>query len=355
MVARQAESRIEELSDQRRHGNNAGGPILAVCPDGLITKANQQARRVFGREEPLEGENLGSALVRVMVGHGLPSQRLHLQLLDEGGELREVLLVLSDEERQRPQLRLVPSPDDARPQDGEPATEDAPSAADFIAHELRNNLAITLGLSQVLETNFERLDASDRLSAVHGIQLEAHYALQVLDGLLKLVESRHKTQPMQPRVPVHAVVRRVVSDHRRRYTERTIRVTGDEPVFATGNSTWMQIAIGNLLSNAEKVTPAEKAIQLDLHQDGGRVVVLVLDDGKALTPPAYEGLWDIYVKGPPPGIELSGSGIGLSLCKELVQAMGGRVWAGPRNTGGSAFAISLQGAVDQQTGLAAAA
>jgi K+-sensing histidine kinase KdpD len=70
--------------------------------------------------------------------------------------------------------------------------------------------------------------------------------------------------------------------------------------------------------------------------------VLVLDMGQALAPPMYQELWDIYAKGPPGGLQISGTGIGLSLCKELVTSMGGRVWAGPRRDMGSAFAISLR-------------
>ena len=354
MILRNELPEPDEGGRPSRHGQNAAGPILAVTSDGRITKANLQARRVFGRDEPLEGEYVGSALGRIMAGHGLSSQRLHLKIRDEEGEERDVILVLSDEERVRPHLRLVTQQEPVQAA----VTLDAPAAsnaADFIAHELRNNLAITLGLSQILEANFDRLTRDDRLSAIKGIQLEAHHALQVLEGLLKLVESRHRGAIPESAVPVHSVLRRVVSDHVRRHAERTVTVSGDEPVFAAGDSTWMQIAIGNLLSNAEKVTPADTPIQMNVHQAGDRVVVMVLDEGKALSGPAYQGLWDIYMKGPPAGVELSGSGIGLSLCKELVQAMGGRVWAGPRTGGGSAFAISLRCVLENSSGIAAAA
>jgi K+-sensing histidine kinase KdpD len=113
-------------------------------------------------------------------------------------------------------------------------------------------------------------------------------------------------------------------------------------VFATGNSTWIQLAVANLISNAEKVTPGDQTIQVNLRQEAESALIMVLDQGQALAPAQYAGLWDIYSKGVPPGIEISGSGIGLSLCKELVGAMGGRVWAGPRSHGGSGFAISLR-------------
>ena len=117
-------------------------------------------------------------------------------------------------------------------------------------------------------------------------------------------------------------------------------------MFASGDSMWIKLAIANLLSNAEKVTPQKDPIRIELREESDRVIVLVLDHGQVLAPETYETLWQIYSKGVPPGVEVSGFGIGLSLCKELIEAMGGRVWAGPRIGGGGAFAISLHRAVE---------
>jgi signal transduction histidine kinase len=138
----------------------------------------------------------------------------------------------------------------------------------------------------------------------------------------------------------------VITDHRRRKPDRVLTITGDAPVFVTGNSTWIHLAIANLIANAEKVTPAKQPIEINVRHDTDRVLVLVLDQGQALTAQMYAELWDIYSNGAPAGLEISGSGIGLSLCKELVGAMGGRVWAGARAGGGSVFAISLQSSLE---------
>lgn len=340
-----------------REGYDAFGAIVAIHSDGTIAKANVQARRLFGKDQRLEGQSLGSALGHLMSAQGVSSQRLHIRVRDDYGRERDVTLVLSDEEQSRPlrsqlQAQPEPAPDALIPPMVVPA---AASAADFIAHELRNNLTITLGLSQVLESNFERMSLEDRLSALRGIQSEAHHALQVMQSLLSLVESRQHRGEATSAIPVHAVLRRVIAGHHAHNPERSIVVSGDEPVFAIGNSSWLQIAVANLVSNAERVTPPGRPIQINVHQAGDRVVVMVLDEGKPLTPAAYRGLWEIYLNGPPADVDISGSGIGLSLCKELVQAMGGRVWAGPRSEGGSAFAISLKSVAEDPTGFATVA
>jgi signal transduction histidine kinase len=217
------------------------------------------------------------------------------------------------------------------------------SVADFIAHEVRNNIAIMMGFAELLGAGFDAMAADDRASVVQAIESEGEHALAVLDSLLKLVESRRHPEAAGTSVPLHSVVRRVIAEHKRRHPSRHLQVTGDGLVFANGNSSWIQIAVANLVSNAEKVTPEDQIIEVNVRQEAERALVTVLDKGNALAPPLYQDLWEIYSKGAPRGIEISGSGIGLSLCKELVAAMGGKVWAGPRSQGGSGFAISLNG------------
>jgi signal transduction histidine kinase len=328
-------------ADREPSSRRTAGAILAVSSRGTITKINLTARRLFGDDAPQEREQLGLFLARYMLARETAPRQLALSLPDADLAGHEVLLVPSDEE---------PAPADERPG----ATEEpiAPlgdagasvNVADFVAHELRNSVAITLGLAQLLQSDGDSIDQAERASALRGIQTESEHALLVLDSLLKLVESRRREGSIVPSLPLHSVLHRVIADHKRRHPDRTLTVTGDAPVFVRGNSTWIQLALANLISNAEKVTPPQQPIQVNVRQDAEYVLVMVLDQGQALTEPMYQELWEIYSKGAPAGIEISGSGIGLALCKELVGAMDGHVWAGPRNGGGSAFAISLPSA-----------
>jgi hypothetical protein len=92
---------------------------------------------------------------------------------------------------------------------------------------------------------------------------------------------------------------------------------------------------------ARDLAPRGTKIEISFHQEGNRATVLVVNGGTALPPERYRRLWDIYATGPDPEVMVSGSGIGLSLCKELIESMGGRVWAGPAHEGGSVFAVTL--------------
>jgi signal transduction histidine kinase len=303
-----------------------------------VSKANLPARRAFHREGPLQGENLGVMLARVMLGKAAFPRQLILRVPGSDGGQHDVLLVISDQDE-----AMVPEESSSLHPIDDPVQSPSRAnggVADFIAHELRNHLAVTLGLAQLLEANLETTAPHQSRSVLRSILGETESSLLVLEGLLMAVQARRKAVRIT-QVPLHSVLHRIIADHKRRYPDRQFVVVGDSPVFAAGNSTWIQIALANLMNNAEKVTPRGEPIEISLRKEGEKVIILVLDQGRPLAPSLYEQLWDVYSKGPPPGVEITGSGIGLSICKELVGSMGGSVWAGPRSRGGSAFAISL--------------
>jgi K+-sensing histidine kinase KdpD len=109
---------------------------------------------------------------------------------------------------------------------------------------------------------------------------------------------------------------------------------------------WVDLALTNLIGNAEKYTPPERPIEVVFHHNGSRASILVMDNGEGLSSESYRKVWDIYHRAANPDQTVKGSGIGLALCKELIEGMQGEVWAGPRRSGGSAFALTLPSPCD---------
>ena len=120
-----------------------------------------------------------------------------------------------------------------------------------------------LGLTQTLSNRGNNLTTENKQTAVSTIHEEAERALLILQGLLRLAEARTKRFVETRSVPLHAVLRRVVENHRLSNPHRHLSLSGDTPFFARANSLWVELAIANLLSNAEKHTPKDQAIDID--------------------------------------------------------------------------------------------
>jgi signal transduction histidine kinase len=103
----------------------------------------------------------------------------------------------------------------------------------------------------------------------------------------------------------------------------------------------MRHVLANLIENAEKYSPLQEAIEVELRREGDEVTVRVLDRGAGLTEDEVEHVFEAFYRSPRLARGSSGMGIGLSVCKRLVEEQDGRIWALPRPGGGSEFGFSL--------------
>jgi two-component system, OmpR family, sensor histidine kinase KdpD len=100
----------------------------------------------------------------------------------------------------------------------------------------------------------------------------------------------------------------------------------------------------NLLENAVRYTPPETPIDITAGYDGSQVTISVADRGPGIPPADLERIFDKFYRihntrravGSP-----SGSGLGLAVCRGVIEAHGGRIWAEPRSGGGAVFFITL--------------
>ncbi|MDE2783295.1 MAG: ATP-binding protein [Gemmatimonadota bacterium] len=100
----------------------------------------------------------------------------------------------------------------------------------------------------------------------------------------------------------------------------------------------------NLLSNAARHSPESSPIRIEATRDGVHVAISVADRGRGVPPDRLPHLFRKYT--PPAGGDrrrgLSGAGLGLSICKGLVEAHGGRIWADSAGAGqGTRFTFTV--------------
>jgi PAS domain S-box-containing protein len=209
----------------------------------------------------------------------------------------------------------------------------------LVSHELRTPLTTILGNAVILARRNATLDEESRASAAEDIQAGAMRLNAIIDDLLSLarLESGHIGHE-----PI--LLARVIQHHvkeSRRLTGRRIELTveGDEPIVV-GDQAVLGHVIDNDLSNAAKYSPPDSVIEVVIESSGGEGCVRVLDRGIGIDPAESEKLFESFYRSTNVG-DVSGVGIGLSVCRRLARAIDGRCWAAPRDGGGSEFGLAL--------------
>jgi signal transduction histidine kinase len=113
------------------------------------------------------------------------------------------------------------------------------------------------------------------------------------------------------------------------------------PREALGSANWTRQILRNLLSNAEKYSPPEQPIEVDIEIDAPSLLTVhVLDRGIGI-PEETAVLFEPFWRDGDARRVAGGMGIGLAVSRWLAHAQGGDIWAQPRVGGGSDFAFTV--------------
>jgi two-component system sensor histidine kinase KdpD len=211
-----------------------------------------------------------------------------------------------------------------------------------VSHDLRTPLAaITGAASTLLEPN-DKLSPASRQELMETIYEEAGRLSIQVSNLLEMtrLESgtlriRRELQPLEE--TVGAACRRL----ERQLAGRplTIFIPPELPMIPADGVLLEQVFF-NLLENATKYTPPGSALEILARRMEDSVQVEVADRGPGLTEEEKERVFEKFYRGQRHGSK-GGAGLGLAICKGVVLAHGGRIWAANRPGGGAVFSFTL--------------
>jgi heavy metal sensor kinase len=113
-------------------------------------------------------------------------------------------------------------------------------------------------------------------------------------------------------------------------------------VIVTGDSSWLERAILNLIDNAIKFTPAGGVVEVRVRTEGSQAILEVIDNGIGISPQAMPRVFERFYRGDPSrSSEIEGAGLGLSMVDWIVREHRGRVAVERRPEQGSIFRITL--------------
>ena len=217
----------------------------------------------------------------------------------------------------------------------------------LVSHELKTPITTIMGNAEVLFRRSDALDAESRAGALADIRNDAERLHRIIENLLVLARLERGQQFEREPLLVHRLTERLTNEHRRRFPRRTIRVHAETDAGpALAESGYTELVLRNLMSNAEKYSPAHEPIDVFIERIGREIVVRVLDRGVGFAPEEAEELFTPFYRSPSVPMNVQGIGIGLAVCKRLIEVQTGRVWAMPREGGGSEVGFALP-AIDE--------
>jgi signal transduction histidine kinase len=212
---------------------------------------------------------------------------------------------------------------------------------DFIAnaaHELRTPLTTLSGLGETLSRHFDdmaRPDINDAFAAMARQGERARVLIANLLDISNIEGGRAKFAIVD--VDIALLVARVLEAAPPPDGEIVLLGVANNLTVRADSSRLEQV-ISNLLVNAYRYGGPD--IRIDSVSEESRVVLSITDDGKGVAPEFVAKLFEPFTRGSQ-ATTVRGSGIGLALCRGIVEGMGGEIWYDAVASGGGSFSVSL--------------
>jgi PAS domain S-box-containing protein len=347
---KKAEESLRETRDYLDNlFNYANAPIIVWNPEFIITRFNHAFERITGRTAD---EVLGKTLDILFPDD---SRKASLELIQQTlvGERWEVVEIPIQNVDGSVKMVLwnsatLFSPDGkvtAAIAQGQDITErkKADQIKDefigMVSHELRTPLTIIIGALGTAKD--ERLSKEDRDDLVQDARSSAESLASILDNMLEL--SRYQAGRLnldRKTVKIADVAGIAIERVRRKYDTHNIisEIPDGIPEMNVDVVRIVQV-LYNLIENAVKYSPPGSRIRVFSQRDKKGLVIGVNDSGIGIAPEDQKKLFEPFAR-----LQVSGAkgiGLGLVVCKRLVEAHGGHIWVESQVGKGSTFLFNL--------------
>ncbi len=215
----------------------------------------------------------------------------------------------------------------------------------IIAHDLRNPFNSILGFSELLIENVKKYEAAETEECLRLISLSAKKTIILLDNLLSWAKSQTGQINYKPeKLILSSIIQDIldisISNAKIKNISLNYMQSGDIKVYADKNM--LTTVLRNLISNAIKFTKPGGEIKVFTISEQNQAEISISDNGVGMNDGTRKKLFKISANITTVGTaEEKGSGLGLVLCKEFVEKLGGNIWVESETGKGSDFKFTL--------------
>ncbi|MEM7260532.1 MAG: PAS domain-containing sensor histidine kinase [Planctomycetota bacterium] len=370
---------------------NASEAVVVLTPDGVIESFNRAAETVFGRwehevrgkplsnlipcplhdgnaaqfireycavdetkgiQEPLRGVRADGREVYLRAGFG--EVLSNTELWDDGPErnpMSEVVLCMFRDVTAEVELeQRLREKGDLLERTNRDLMEANLAKDEFLAnmsHELRTPLHGILSFARFGLKKGQTADREKLLNYFQTIETSGRSLLTLVNDLLDLAKLESGKMTFELRtVDVAQCLDQTIGECTTLFRDKKLTCNWANPggnlrVLADG--TRIQQVILNLLSNAIRYSPDGGNISIQVEPSETKVTVTILDEGPGIPEDELETVFEKFVQSSQTNSGAGGTGLGLPICREIVNAHSGRIWAESCAAGGKvSFSIPTQ-------------
>ncbi len=209
-----------------------------------------------------------------------------------------------------------------------------------VSHDLRTPLAAITGAVTTLLQKDVSLNTAERQELMQTVYEEAEHLNQIIRNVLDMTRLEAGAIKVKKEwQPVEQIVGAVLNRLTERLKDRPVKTTLPEDLpLVSFDALLIEQVLMNLLDNILKYTPEGTPIELAASVRGEEIVFEIEDRGPGIPRGEEERIFEKFVRGSATG---GGIGLGLTICRAIVTAHGGRIWAENRQGGGALFRFTL--------------
>jgi len=212
----------------------------------------------------------------------------------------------------------------------------------LLQHDIRNDMAVITGWLDVLA---EETRGTQQI--IDRVRTASEQVLNLTEDTRDIVSATTDAFATQREpTPLGPMFSIIVEENRERYPDATVELdVSDESVSVAANAL-LSTVFRNLVQNAVLHNDdPEPAVRIDVETRDGRAVISVSDNGPGIPEAEQERLFRMGEK----GIDSKGTGLGLYLCRQIVESFDGEIWHDPDAAEGATFRVAVPLAAERST------
>lgn len=331
---------------------------------GNTKKAFQHYKQASVLNDSIYNEDVVAKVAEVQVKYVTEQQHKENLLLRKNNEIQEViirqqrrftwilvvasaiiLVILFFMTKSRASIKRLNQQLEKSEQNLKRANSDKDRFFTIIAHDLKSPFNGLMGITELLDSDYDNLSQNNIRELIGLLRKSSVNVVSLLEGLLQWAKTQLKNTHYDfDYFNIYPNSLRITESFAMSAEAKNIKIENTIPadisIYADAES--FSTVLRNLISNAIKFTSENGLILVSAAKKGSEIIISVQDSGKGMSEEKISTLFSISEKVSEPGTNGEpGTGLGLIICKELVEKHQGKIWVESKPDVGSTFSFTM--------------